>query len=77
MYVRSELGYHIDKKVEGANFCILQYPGKYCDVLPYCGDYEPFKVIPIVNATTYWKSPEIGQTYILFIYEAIWMGDTL
>ena len=77
MYGRSELYYHADTTVAGANCCILQYTGKECDVSPYCYDYEDIKCVPIVHAEAAWQSPETGQIYILVLHEALWMGDTL
>ena len=49
VYGKSELNYHTDTTVSGANFCILQYNGKDCDVSPYCDNYEAIKGLPIVN----------------------------
>ena len=77
MYGRSDLDYQADITFAGANFYILQYTGKYCDVSPYCDNYESVKVIPILHAVTDLKSPETGQTYILVMHELLWMGDTL
>lgn len=33
--------------------------------------------VPIVHAATAWQSPITGQTYILVLNEALWMGDSL
>ena len=77
MHVRSELYYHADTIVTEANFCILQYTGKWCDLSPYRDDYEAIKGVPIVHVSTSWQSRETGQTYTLVLHESLWMGDTL
>ena len=77
VYGRSELDYHADTKVAGANFCVLQYTGKECDVSPYSDYYEAIKGVTILNEETDWKSLDTGQTYILVLHKALRMGDTL
>ena len=77
MYCRSELDSDADTTVTGSNFCILQYTGKKYYVSPYRDDYEAIKGVLIVHAETAWQSPETGQTYILVLHEALWMGNTL
>ena len=77
VYGRSELDYHSDTTVAGFNCCTLQYTGKECDLSPYCDYYESIKGVPIVNAETAWHSSDTGQTYILILHEALFMGDTL
>lgn len=76
-YGRSELDSHADTCVAGANCIILAYTGKECDVSPYRDDYEAATNVPIVHAATAWTSKRTGQTYILVLNEALWMGDVL
>ena len=71
---KCELDSHADTIVAGANCVILQYTGKECDVSPYREDYESIENVPIVHAATAWQSPVTGQTYILVLNEALWMG---
>ena len=52
VYGRIELDCHDDTTVAGSNCCILQYTGKYCDVSPYCDDYEAIKSVPIIHVET-------------------------
>ena len=52
VYGRIELDYHADTTVTGANWFILKYTGKQCEVLPYHDDYEAIKVIPLVHVST-------------------------
>ena len=40
-------------------------------------NYDPIQNVPIVTAATAWQSPVTGQTYILVLNEALWMGDTM
>ena len=75
VYGNCELDSHADTIVAGKNCIILSYTGKECDVSPYREDYESIKNVPIVTAATAWQSPITGQTYILVLNEAIWMGD--
>ena len=77
VYGRSELDYHDDTTVTYANCCIFYYTAKECDVSPYCDNYEYIKVVPILHVANAWKSPEIGQTYILVLHEALCMGKLL
>ena len=76
-YGKCELDSHADSIVAGKNCIILSYTGKECDVSPYRDDYESIKNVPIVTAATAWQSPITGQTYILVLNEAIWMGETM
>ena len=39
--------------------------------------FKPVQNVPIVTAATTWQSNEIGHTYILVFYEALWMGDLM
>ena len=74
---RCESDSHADTIAAGANCIILEYTGKECDVSPYSDNYEAVKNVPIVHAATAWQSRETGQTYILILHEALWMGDSL
>ena len=51
---KCELDSHADTTVAGANYIILSYTGKECDVTPYRDDYEAVTNIPIVTAATAW-----------------------
>jgi len=68
---------HADTCVLGENFVIMAYTGRVCDVAPYSSQYESIKDVPIVTGATAWTSRESGETLILIIHEAIWMGDSL
>ena len=72
---RCELDSHADTIVAGSNCVILQYTGKECDVSPYRDDYDSISNVPIVHAATAWQSPVTGQTFILVLNEALWMGS--
>ena len=77
VHANCELDSHADTIVAGANCVVLHYTGQECDVSPYRDDYSPVTNIPIVTAATAWQSPHTGQTYILVLNEALWMGDTM
>jgi hypothetical protein len=72
-----ELDSHADTAVLGRNCTILNYTGRECDVSPYTDSYEAIKNVPIVTGATAWTSQTTGETYILVINEALWMGDVL
>lgn len=72
-----ELDTHADTCVLGANFVILHYTGRVCDVSPYSPEYPSIQNVPIVTGATAWTSPETTETFILVIHEALWMADSL
>jgi hypothetical protein len=55
----------------------MYYTGKECDVLPYTEAYEAIKSVPIVEAATAYDHTDTGETTILSLNEAIWMGDQM
>ena len=77
VFGRCELDSHAYTIVAGRNCIILSYTGRECDVSPYRDDYEAVKGVPIVHAATAWQLQHTGQTYILVLNEALWMGDTM
>jgi hypothetical protein len=72
-----ELDSHADTIVCGSNCVIIHYTGQECDVSPYTEAYESIKSVPIVQAATAYDNPETGETYILILNQAIWMGDKM
>ncbi len=77
VYSQMELDSHADTIVCGANCIIMHFTGKECDVSPYTDTYEAIKSVPIVQAATAYDNPETGETSILILNEAIWMGDKM
>ena len=77
IYAKSELDSHADTIVAGANCCVMHYTGRECDVSPYRDDYNPICNVPIVQAATAYTSKHTGQTYILVLNEALWMGESM
>jgi hypothetical protein len=55
----------------------MYYTGKECDVSLYTEAYEAIKSVPIVQAATVYDNKDIGETTILILNEAIWMGDQM
>jgi hypothetical protein len=72
-----ELDSHADTIVCGSNCIVMHFTGKECDVSPYTDAYEAIKSVPIVQAATAYDDPETGETSILILNEAIWMGDKM
>ena len=77
VYSQLEMDSHADTIVCGLNCIIMHFTGKECDVLPYTDTYEAIKSVPIVQAATAYDNPETGETTILILNEAIWMGDKM
>jgi hypothetical protein len=55
----------------------MHYTGKECDVSPYTEAYEAIKSVPIVQAATAYDNRDTGETTILILNEAIWMGEQM
>jgi hypothetical protein len=72
-----ELDSHADAVVCGSNCVIIHHTGQECDVSPYTDTYESIKSVPIVQAATAYDNPETGETYVLTLNQAIWMGDKM
>jgi hypothetical protein len=77
IYSELELDSHADTIVCGSNCTIMHFTGKECDVSPYTDTYEAIKSVPIVQAATAYDNPDTGETTILIMNEAIWMGDKM
>jgi hypothetical protein len=77
VYGHMEMDSHADTIVCGSNCVIMHFTGKECDVSPYTEEYESIKGVPIVQAATAYDDPETGETTILILNEAIWMGDKM
>ena len=69
---RVELDTHADTFVAGRNCILMNYTKKECNVMAYSGDYEPKKVVPIVQVATGYTNAS-GERFILIINEAIWL----
>ena len=73
-----ELDSHADTCVLGSNFVPLYFTERVFDVSPYDSqNYQPSKEVPIVAGSMTFQSQSTGQTFILVINEALWMGDKL
>jgi hypothetical protein len=68
---------HADTIVCGSNCSIIHFTDKVCDVSPYTDTCEAIKSVPIVQAATAFDHPDTGETTILILNEAIWMGDKM
>ena len=77
VYSQLELDSHADTIVCGSNCLVIHFTGKECDVSPYTDTYEAIKSVPIVQAATAYDNPDTGETTILILNEAIWMGDKM
>jgi hypothetical protein len=58
----------------GTNFHLDKHAGKNCDITSYSTDYEPIKLVPIINALTAYTRETTGETIILLSNYAHWYG---
>ena len=72
-----EMESHADTIVCSSNCVTMNFTGKEYDVAPYTDAYETINAVPIVHAATSYGNPETGETTILILNEAIWMGETM
>ena len=68
---------HEDALFCGFNCIVMHFTVKECDVAPYNDAYDTIKAEPIVQAATEYDNPETGDTTILILNKAIWMGKTM
>ena len=73
---RMELDSHVDSIVAGENCCVMHYTSRKCDVSSYREYFTPIKNVQIMQVVTVYWSLYTGQTYILILNEALWMGDS-
>jgi hypothetical protein len=57
-----ELDSHADTCTLGANFRVVAYTEKVCNVQPYHPDYQAQLDIPIVQAATVYTDPNTGES---------------
>jgi hypothetical protein len=72
-----ELDSHADTCTLGANVRAIAYTEMVCSVLPYHPGYQAQSDVPVVQAVTTYTDQETGESYILVINQALYMGDTL
>lgn len=77
IFGKLELDSHADTCVFGANFVLLSYTGRECDVAPYSDDYDAVENVSIVAAATAWTCQESGETFILVFNEGLWMPKSM
>ena len=72
-----DLDSHVDTIVCSSNCIVMNFTGKECDVAPYTDAYDTIKAVPIVQVSTVYRNPKTGETIILILNKAIWMGETM
>ena len=55
----------------------MHFMGKECDVALDTDAYKKIKSVPIVQASKAYDNNESGETTILILNKAIWMGATM
>jgi hypothetical protein len=74
---QSELDSHADTCVAGANTRVTDYADTKVSVSPFSDSYESIKDIPIATVATAWDDPETGEVIVLYIHEALYLGDRM
>ncbi len=72
-----ELDSHANTETLGANFRAIAFTEKVCNIQPYHPDYPAQSDVPIAQATTVYTDPQTGESYILVINQALFMGESL
>jgi len=75
VHANCELDLHADTSVAGSNCVIPEYTEQVVNVSAFSEQLETMNNIPIVTAATAFDDPSTGQTKILIIGQAIYMGD--
>jgi hypothetical protein len=73
-YGSVELDSHADTCTVGANFRFIAHTEKSCNVTPFHPHYQSLQNVPIVQAATAYTDPESGETFILIVNQALYMG---
>ena len=60
-----------------SNCIVVHFTVNEYDAAPYTDAYNIIKAVPIVKAATAYDNPNTGETTILILNEAIWMGETM
>jgi hypothetical protein len=58
---RSEMDTHADTCCAGANWQLLDFTNKVCEVTPFLDSYEPVKGVMVTRCGTVWTSPNTGR----------------
>ena len=75
--VRTELDSHADTCVGGPNCMLLEASGSTTTVHSFSGRRKPFQDVPIGTVATAYTDPDMGETYILVIAEALYFGNQI
>ena len=77
VYSTLELDSHADTIFCYSNFIIINFTGKEWNAVAYTVAYKKIKAVPIVQAVMAYDNPDTGETNILILNEATWMGTTM
>jgi hypothetical protein len=72
-----ELDTHADTSCVGANCHVISYTEHECKGSPFHPKYKPIVNVPIIQEGAAYDDPITGQTYILVINQALYLGDEL
>ncbi len=73
----NELDSHADTCALGRNFIRLHDTMQTASVSPYSKQYQAVDNVPIVTGATAVQLPETGETIILVVHQALWLGESL
>lgn len=72
-----ELDTPMDTSCLGSNCRIIAHTEKTFEVIPFHPEYHSIEDVPIVQAAAAYTCPETRQTYILIIYQALYVRYAL
>ena len=74
---RTELDSHADTCVAGPNFRFLSGTGETVSVSPFSTELTSLSDVPIGTCATVFDDPNTGQSFLLIVNEAIYLGDRM
>ena len=74
---RTELDSHADTCVAGPNFRFLSGTGETVSVSPFSTELTSLSDVPIGTCATVFDDPNTGQSFLLVVNEAIYLGDRM
>jgi hypothetical protein len=61
----------------GANWTVLEFTGKYCNVSPFSTEYAPLENVPVARCATVYTFDSTGTTVLLIADQVLWFGTNI
>jgi hypothetical protein len=75
--VKNEIDNHADTICAGANWTVLEFTGKYCNVSPFSTEYAPLENVPVARCATVYTFDSTGTTVLLIADQVLWFGTNI